>query len=124
LFFIDQEVKIDGTEESGSAQWRFAQSSISNLWHTPGLFEGYGIYTKASINSTSAAAFANVDWEIAKGLHVLPGIRFNYDKKDVIYDRVAAGGLDTATYNGTTAQKIALQGFKNGVYQPGLCCRC
>jgi iron complex outermembrane receptor protein len=116
LFFIDQEVKIDGTEESGSAQWRFSQSSVSNLWQTPGLFEGYGIYTKASINSQSAAAFANVDWEIAKGFHVLPGIRFNYDKKDVIYDRVAAGGLDTATYNGTTAQKIALQGFKNGVY--------
>jgi len=116
LFYIDQEVKINGTEESGSAQWRFSQSSVSNLWQTPGLFEGYGIYTKASINSQSAAAFANVDWEIAKGFHVLPGIRFNYDKKDVIYDRVAAGGLDTATYNGTTAQKIALQGFKNGVY--------
>ncbi|TMI65949.1 MAG: TonB-dependent receptor [Bacteroidetes bacterium] len=116
LFYIDQEVKINGTEESGSAQWRFSQSSVSNLWQTPGLFEGYGIYTKASINSTSAAAFANVDWEIAKGFHVLPGIRFNYDKKDVVYDRVAAGGLDTATYNGTTAQKIALQGFKNGVY--------
>ena len=99
LFYIDQEVKINGTEESGSAQWRFSQSSVSNLWQTPGLFEGYGIYTKASINSTSAAAFANVDWEIAKGFHVLPGIRFNYDKKDVVYDRVAAGGLDTATYN-------------------------
>ena len=112
LFFIDQEVKIDGTEESGSAQWRFSQSSTSNLWQTPGLFEGYGIYTKASIKSSSAAAFANVDWEIAKGFHVLPGIRFNYDKKDVIYDRVAAGGLDTATYNGTTAQKIALQVLK------------
>ncbi|HEY5968063.1 MAG TPA: TonB-dependent receptor [Chitinophagaceae bacterium] len=116
LFYIDQEVKINGTEESGSAQWRFSQSSVSNLWQTPGLFEGYGIYTKASINSTSAAAFANVDWEIVKGFHVLPGIRYNYDKKDVIYDRVAAGGLDTATYTGTTAQKIALQGFKNGVY--------
>lgn len=116
LFFIDQEVKIDGTEESGNAQWRFSQSSTSNLWQTPGLFEGYGIYTKASIKSTSAAAFANIDWQIAEGLHVLPGIRFNYDKKDVSYNRVAAGGLDPANYNGTTAQKTTLQGFKNGVY--------
>jgi iron complex outermembrane receptor protein len=116
LFFIDQEVKINGTEESGSAQWRFSQSSTSSLWQTPGLFEGYGIYTKASIKSQSAAAFANVDWEITDGLHVLPGIRFNYDKKDVSYNRVASGGLDTATYNGTTAQKTTLQGFKNGVY--------
>jgi iron complex outermembrane receptor protein len=116
LFVIDQEVKINGTEESGNAQWRFSQSSTSPLWKTPGLFEGYGIYTKASIKSTSAAAFANVDWEIAKGFHVLPGVRFNYDKKDVNYNRVAAGGLDTATYSGTTAQKTTLQGFKNGVY--------
>jgi iron complex outermembrane recepter protein len=116
LFFIDQEVKINGTEESGSAQWRFSQSSTSALWKTPGLFEGYGIYTKASIKSTSAAAFANIDYEIAKGFHLLPGIRFNYDKKDVNYNRVAAGGLDTATYSGTTAQKTTLQGFKNGVY--------
>lgn len=116
LFYIDQEVKINGTEESGSAQWRFSQSSTSSLWKTPGLFEGYGIYTKASIKSQSAAAFANVDWEIAKGFHVLPGIRFNYDKKDVNYNRVARGGLDTATYNGSEADKKTLQGFKNGVY--------
>ena len=51
-------------------------SPASSLWQTPGLFEGYGIYTKASIKSQSAAAFANVDWEIAKGLHFLPGLRF------------------------------------------------
>ncbi len=108
LFFIDQEVKIDGTEESGSAQWRFSQSSTSDKWKTPGLFEGYGIYTKASIKSLSAAAFANIDWEITNGLHLLPGIRFNYDKKDVNYNRIAAGGLQT-----TDSTLLAL---KNGVY--------
>jgi iron complex outermembrane receptor protein len=116
LFYIDQEVKINGTEESGSAQWRFSQSSTSNLWQTPGLFEGFGIYTNASIKSKSAAVFTNIDWEVAEGFHILPGLRYNYDKKDVVYNRVAAGGLDTATYNGTTAQKTTLQGFKNGVY--------
>ncbi len=116
VFYIDQEVKINGTEESGSAQWRFSQSSTSPLWQTPGLFEGYGINTKASIKSSSAAIFANVDWEIVEGLHVLPGIRFNYDKKDVSYNRTAYGGLDTTTYEGTKAEKTILQGFKNGVY--------
>ena len=86
------------------------------MWATPGLFEGYGINTKASIKSQSAAVFANVDWEIANGLHVLPGLRFNYDNKDVVYDRKTYGGLDTATYNGSSADKKTLQGFKNGVY--------
>ncbi|MEQ1585444.1 MAG: TonB-dependent receptor [Cyclobacteriaceae bacterium] len=116
LFYIDQEVKINGTEESGNAQWRFSQSTTNPLWQTPGLFEGYGINTKASIKSTSAAVFANVDWKIVGGLHILPGIRYNYDKKDVNYDRKTYGGLDTATYAGTKAQKILLQGYKNSVY--------
>jgi iron complex outermembrane receptor protein len=40
----------------------------------------------------------------------------NYDKKDVVYNRQAYGGLDTATYAGTKAQKTSLQGFKDGVY--------
>jgi len=116
VFFLGQEVKINGTEESGNAQWRFSQSSTSNLWKTPGLFEGFGISTKASIQSLSTATFTNLDWEIAKGFHVMPGLRFNYDKKDVDYNRIAYGGLDTATYNGSNADKATLQGYKNGVY--------
>jgi iron complex outermembrane receptor protein len=95
LFYIGQDVKVTGNEESGNAQWRFSQSTTSELWKTPGLFEGYGIKTNSSIESVSAAAFANLDWEIIKGLHVLPGLRYNYDKKDVVYNRVAGGGLQT-----------------------------
>src|SRR5690606_8734154 len=95
VFYIDQEVNTNGTEESGSAQWRFSQSTTSDLWKTPGLFEGYSIFTTASIKSRSAAAFASIDWEFATGFHILPGIRFNYDKKDVSYDRAAKGGLET-----------------------------
>lgn len=117
LFYFDQEVKIHGSEVSGKDQWRFVQSSTSPLWATPGLLDGFGASTEASIKSQSAAAFANLDWEVTKGFHVLPGIRFNYDKKDVKYNRVASGGLDTATYKGSTAEKVALQGFKNGVYR-------
>jgi iron complex outermembrane receptor protein len=112
IFYMDQEVKITGTEESGSAQWRFSQSSTSALWKTPGLFEGYGIYTNASIKSQSAAVFGSLDWEVAKGLHLLPGIRFNYDEKAVDYNRVARGGLQTTD--------PALLALKNGVYSSQL----
>ncbi len=108
VFLMDQEVKITGTEESGSAQWRFSQSSTSALWKTPGLFEGYGIYTDASIKSQSAAVFGSLDWQIVEGLHVLPGVRFNYDKKAVNYNRIARGGLQTTD--------PALLALKNGVY--------
>jgi iron complex outermembrane receptor protein len=95
VFFIDQTSKTKGTEESGNAQWRFSQSTTSSLWKTPGLFEGYGIKTNASIHSTSAAVFGQLDWSITDRLHVLPGLRYNYDKKDADYDRKTYGGLQT-----------------------------
>jgi iron complex outermembrane receptor protein len=110
LFALGQEVKSDPVtiEESGSATWRFSQSTTSPLWQTPGLFEGYGIETKNSIKSLSLAAFANVDWAITDKLHVLPGVRFNYDKKDVSYERTPYGGLQT--------DDPALLALKNTVY--------
>ncbi|RVT77731.1 TonB-dependent receptor [Flavobacterium sufflavum] len=95
IFFIDQEVKTKGTEESGSAQWRFSQSTTSSKWATPGLFEGYGIKTNANIHSVSAAVFGQLDWEITEGLHILPGVRYNFDKKDADYARTTYGGLQT-----------------------------
>ncbi|MEN2400820.1 TonB-dependent receptor [Flavobacterium sp. MC2016-06] len=95
VFFIDQTSKTDGTEESGNAQWRFSQSTTSNLWKTPGLFEGYGIKTDASIRSSSAAVFGQLDWSITERLHILPGLRYNYDKKDADYNRTTYGGLQT-----------------------------
>lgn len=99
VFYIDQTSKTKGTEESGNAQWRFSQDSFTPantaLWKTPGLFEGYGIKTDAQIHSTSAAVFGQLDWAITDKLHVLPGLRYNYDKKDADYDRKTYGGLQT-----------------------------
>jgi len=96
VFFIDQTSKTNGTEESGDAQWRFSQSTTNTaLWKTPGLFEGYGIKTNASIHSTSAAVFGQLDWSITDRLHILPGLRYNYDKKDADYYRKTYGGLQT-----------------------------
>jgi iron complex outermembrane recepter protein len=96
VFFIDQTSKTNGTEESGNAQWRFSQSTTNTaLWKTPGLFEGYGIRTNARIQSTSAAVFGQLDWAITEKLHLLPGLRYNYDKKSADYDRKTYGGLQT-----------------------------
>lgn len=97
VFLLGQDLKTDPfhIEESGAAQWRFSQSTTSPLWSTPGLFEGYGIKTNSRLQSFSGAVFGQLDWEIVKGLHFLPGIRFNYDSKKVDFDRQTYGGLQT-----------------------------
>ncbi|MGB3077584.1 MAG: TonB-dependent receptor [Saprospiraceae bacterium] len=97
LFTFGQEIKSDPVqiEEAGSAQWRFSQSSTSTLWQTPGLLDGYGIKTTSALKTFSGAVFGQIDWEFIDHLHILPGLRWNYDKKDVDYDRQTYGGLET-----------------------------
>jgi iron complex outermembrane receptor protein len=112
VFFLGQNLKgLDQTEEVGKDQWRFVQTSASGdqgLYNTPGLLDNFGIRTNSTINSLSAAVFAQIDWELLPKLHVLPGLRFTYDKKDVDYDRVTYGGLQTSDPK--------LLGLKNLVY--------
>ncbi|PWA04964.1 TonB-dependent receptor [Flavobacterium psychrotolerans] len=110
LFGIGQDLKTDPyhIEESGDAQWRFSQDSTSPLWQTPGLFDGYGIKTKSTLNTVSGAAFGQLDWQITDKLHILPGLRYNYDKKKVDYNRTTYGGLQT--------NDPALIALKNKVY--------
>ncbi len=109
VFFLDQKVTTTGREEAGSAEWRFAQSTTNTAqWKTPGLFEGYGISTNSWIKSQTAAVFGNLDWKLGDAFHINPGVRFNYDKKDVNYNRVANGGI--------TITDPALLALRNGVY--------
>ena len=110
LYYLYQDLKSDPvqTEEAGSAQWRFAQSSTSALWKTPGLFDNFGIRTTNRLRSTSAAVFGQVDWTISNKLHLLPGLRYNYDKKIANYLRETYGGLQTTD--------PALLALKNAVY--------
>ncbi|MEI8084917.1 MAG: TonB-dependent receptor [Paludibacter sp.] len=112
VFAFAQDLKSDTvqTEEAGKDQWRFSSTDATAeaLWKTPGLLDGFGTKTKSDLTTLSAAVFGQVDWEITKGLHVLPGIRVNYDKKKVDYNKTTYGGLQT-----TNAALLAL---KKSVY--------
>jgi iron complex outermembrane recepter protein len=110
VFALGQRLVTDPyhTEESGAAQWRFVQNSTSPLWQTPGLLNGYGIRTTSELTSFSGAIFGQMDWALTPKLHLLPGLRLNYDRKDVDYDRQTYGGLPTTD--------PALLALKNAVY--------
>lgn len=111
VFGIWQKLRADTegqTEEAGKDQWRFSQSSTSVLWQTPGLLDGYGIKSYPSLNSFSGAAFGQLDWNFTEKLSLLPGIRINYDKKEIDFKRYVYGGLQTTD--------PALLALKNSVY--------
>lgn len=110
VFVIGQDLKTDPVhiEESGPDQWRFSQTTTSELWKTPGLLDGYGIRTTSRLKTVSAAVFGQLDWAITEKLHVLPGLRYNYDDKKLDFSRKTYGGLQT--------EDPALLALKNIVY--------
>lgn len=112
LFAFGQTIRSDPVqlEQAGSAQWRFSQSSPSPLWKTPGLLDGYGIATTVSTGNTSEALYGQVEWRVTDRFSLVPGLRLNYDKKGVDYDRVTYGGLQT--------NDPALLALKAQVYTP------
>lgn len=109
LYVLDQvlESKPYHEEEVGPDQWRFVQTSaLGNqaLYETPGLLDNYGIRTYSKLHSFSSAAFGQIDWNFLEKFHLIGGLRFNYDKKTIDFDRQTYGGLVT-----TDATLLALQ---------------
>ncbi|HSY60880.1 MAG TPA: TonB-dependent receptor, partial [Cytophaga sp.] len=109
IFALGQTIKTTGTEEAGPDQWRFSRTSASQTLMTSDLINGLTQHTNSTLNTFSGAVFGQLDYAVIKNrLHVLPGLRYNYDYKDADYNRTVDGGKQT-----TDPAEIAL---KNSVY--------
>jgi len=82
------------TQEQGSAAARFLLAPSEDA-QTPGLLDGYGQRSFIESATESAAIFGQLEWSITDKLRVLPGLRYNYDQKDVDYRNEIYGGLQT-----------------------------
>jgi iron complex outermembrane receptor protein len=82
-------------QEQGAAAARFLLAPTAAA-ATPGLLEGYGYNQYVNYGNTSAAVFGQFEWSLSDRLRVLPGLRFNYDQKDVDFDQQVYGGLQTS----------------------------
>lgn len=96
-FAYYQKLDADGAHilEAGPDQWRFVQNNQDPLWQTPGLLDGLTENTKPSFRNFSGALFGQLDWKVTDKFTVLPGIRLNYDQKEVSFSRTVTGGLQT-----------------------------
>ena len=90
-------------QEQGAAAARFLLAPTPNA-ATPGLLDGYGFNQYLKYQNVSAALFGQLEWTVTDRLRLLPGLRFNYDQKDVDFDQQVYGGLQT-----TNPALIALQ---------------
>ncbi|MCM3879030.1 MAG: TonB-dependent receptor, partial [Vicinamibacterales bacterium] len=81
-------------QEQGSAAARFLLAPTAAA-ATPGLLDGYGFDQYLNYRNVSAALFGQIAWSVTDRLRLLPGVRFNYDKKKVDFNQVVYGGLET-----------------------------
>lgn len=104
-FYFRQDLDSDPSfkQEQGAAAYRFLLAPSANA-STPGLLEGYGFEQFLQYRNTSSAVFSQAEWSVTDRLRLLPGIRVNYDQKNVNFDQRVYGGLQT-----TNAALIALQ---------------
>ena len=110
LFGFQQTLDGSITLESGSAAARWNLNPSSAGWDTPGLLDGYGQRATVAMRNTSAALFGQLQWRLTDRLRVLPGLRYNYDRKEGDYDQSVYGGLQT-----TNSSLISLQ---RSIYAP------
>jgi iron complex outermembrane receptor protein len=96
VFVFHQTINSDPTfkQEQGSAAAAFLLPP-SAAASTPGLLDGYGYDQTVRYGNTSAAGYGQLQLSIGDRIRVLPGIRLNYDTKDVSFDQQVYGGLQT-----------------------------
>src|SRR5262245_17360652 len=104
-FAFHQGIDSDSSfkQEQGAAAARFLLAP-SAAAATPGLLDGYGFNQYLKFRNTSAATYGQLEISLSDRLRVLPGLRFNFDQKDVDFDQQIYGGLQT-----TDPALIALQ---------------
>lgn len=98
---IDSNPVIKQVQGAAAARFLLAPGASAS---TPGLLDGYGFSQYLAYENSSAALFGQVEWAITDRLRVLPGLRLNYDQKNVDFDQQVFGGLQTSN-----AALIALQ---------------
>ena len=97
VFLFQQSIESNPSfrQEQGSAAARFLLPPTPAA-AAPGLLDGYGFDQFVDFDNVSAAVFTQLSWSVTDRLRLLPGLRFNYDQKDMTFDQQVYGGLQTS----------------------------
>ncbi|MEQ8934162.1 MAG: TonB-dependent receptor, partial [Amphiplicatus sp.] len=93
LFAYHQTIDSTGLQEQGAAAARWLLAPAPE--NTPELLDGLRAESDIAFSNTSLAAFGQATWNVTDRFRLLPGVRFNWDKKDADYSQTVSGGLDT-----------------------------
>lgn len=96
-FTFRQNLKPDGfhAQQHGWAAARVLLAPSANA-SVPGLLDGYGQNIGFDFDNSSSALFGQVEYSLTGRLKLIPGLRYNFDRKTIDYAQTVHGGLQTA----------------------------
>jgi len=106
VFGYRQTIATDSRTAQGAAANLFSNgppnpNTPANLATQAAVLNGLLQQANVAYENNSLAAYGQLTWNLTDALRVQPGIRFNYDTKDAVYDARQSGGIA----NPTTAQQ-------------------
>ena len=110
-FFFRQSIDTQGSQVQGPAASRWLLNPSSANAGNPAVLNGLTSTNTISFDNTSFAVFGKLNWQPVDGLHIQPGLRVNYDKKDGSYVAVVTTGTGSTTLNSDQRGVLAPQSY-------------
>ncbi len=110
-FFFRQSIDTQGSQVQGPAASRWLLNPSSANASNPAVLNGLTSTNTISFDNTSFAVFGKLNWQPIDGLHIQPGLRVNYDKKDGSYVAVVTTGTGSTTLNSDQRGVLAPQSY-------------
>ena len=109
LFGFKQQVRTQGLQQQGPAASRWLLTGA--LASDPTVLNGLTATNDIALDNTSAALFGQLSYHLTDTITFQPGLRFNYDQKDGLYNSVVTNGAGQAvTFTSTNARIVAQRG--------------
>jgi len=105
-FYFNQTINTQGSQVQGPAASAWLLNPTSANGKNPLVLDGLTSTNSINFSNQSFAVFGKLNWEVAPGLRIQPGLRVNYDKKSGFYESVVS--IHNAQYNFVaTADNVA-----------------
>ncbi|MEO5867042.1 MAG: TonB-dependent receptor [Sphingomonas sp.] len=101
LFYFHQQINTQGSQVQGPAASAWLLNPTSAAGRNPDTLNGLTSTNDIHFDNDSFAVFGKLNWQPIAGLHLQPGLRVNYDRKNGSY--IATVSINNATY----ANKVA-----------------
>ena len=95
VFGYRQTINTLGIQAQGAAANLFTNGPMAGA--NAAVLDGLTQTNRIAFNNNSLAAYGQLTWNLTDKLRVQPGIRFNYDTKDALYDATVTGGIANPT---------------------------